>query len=423
MMSFDDLKNEFATIKRHVLNKREKPHKLLLLLGVFDLLDAGKVSDNRIYFNDELGAAFREQFNQLADTVDWMQVSLPFFHLRTSNFWEHKILPGRKIEYDLLTTSGGGSKRILDNIEFANFSDDAWYYIKQQEFRNKLRETMTATVSASKLGTAFHEQFKLSRNGLAQMLRVVESNAGAKALVYDDFKGATTLGNNQVKSFRNYLKASGLMNEDFTLTAFGKAVFEHDASLSEPQTQWCLHYGMSISHMPGPIYWNRLVTDDFTPDRTFTRTGLADEIRAVTTEGGATPLAPDTYLEAATVFTGTYTDADALGSLGIIEATSVRNQYTIRQPRAVSVGAFACLLADYWERHWPDRSDVVLEQITQGELARVLLLSENKVNDLLGSLAAPDLALVKRQRKHTPYQVLRQPGLDAATLWETHLYR
>lgn len=53
----------------------------------------------------------------------------------------------------------------------------------------------------------------------------------------------------------------------------------------------------------------------------------------------------------------------------------------------------------------------------------MLLLSENKVNDLLGSLAAPDMALVKRQRKHLPYQVIRQPSLDAATLWQTHFYR
>ena len=42
---------------------------------------------------------------------------------------------------------------------------------------------------------------------------------------------------------------------------------------------------------------------------------------------------------------------------------------------------------------------------------------------LLGSLAAPDMALVKRQRKHLPYQVIRQPSLDAAALWQTHLYR
>ena len=125
----------------------------------------------------------------------------------------------------------------------------------------------------------------------------------------------------------------------------------------------------------------------------------------------------------ATAYLSTYGKEEGFASLGILEEATGRSQYTIRQPRALSVGAFACLLADYWQRHWPDRSDVLLEQVTQGELARVLLLSENKVNDLLGALAAPDLALIKRQRKHTPYQVIRQPGLDVATLWETHLYR
>ncbi|WP_072008534.1 DUF4007 family protein [Hymenobacter sp. IS2118] len=422
-MSLDDLITEVSSLKRRVINNREKPHKLLLLLAVFDLLDSGKISENRIYYDDQLGKAFREQFNLLADAGDWMQISQPFFHLRSSSFWEHEIKPGRKPEYDKISTPGGGSKKITENIDFARFSDKAWLIIKEQNFRTRLRETINSMIVSQKLGTAFHEQFKLNRNGLAQMLRVVENNKPGNTLVYDDFKQATTLGNNQVKSYRNYLKASGLTNEDLTLTPFGQTVVENDSSLSEADTQWCLHYGMSVSHMPGPLYWNRLVNEGFTPGRPVSSSHLADDIREITTEGGAAPLAPDTYREAAAVFIGTYSDLDSLGSLGILEEAEGRSQYTVRQPRALSVGAFACLLADYWQRHWPDRADVLLEQVTQGELARVLLLSENKVNDLLGSLAAPDMALVKRQRKHLPYQIIRQPSLDAATLWQTHLYR
>lgn len=422
-MSLDDLKSEINSLKRRVIGSREKPHKLLLLLAVFDLLDTGKISDNRIYFDDQLGRAFREQFNLLADPGDWMQISQPFFHLRSSSFWKHEIKLGRKAEYDKVSTPGGGSKKITENIEFAYFSNEAWQIIKEPSNRRQLSDTINSMIFSQKLGTAFHEQFKLNRSGLSQMLRVIEANKSGKSLVYDDFKDATTLGNNQIKSYRNYLKASGLTTDSLAITPFGKAVIEHDLSLSESATQWCLHYGMSVSHMPGPVYWNKLVTDIFTPGRPLSLGQVADDIKEITTEGGAAPLASETYREAASVFLGTYTEKEYLGSLGILEKSSAVNQCTVLQPRVLSAGAFACLLADYWQRHWSDRSDVLLEQVTQGELARVLLLSENKVNDLLGSLAAPDLALVKRQRKHTPYQVIRQPGLDAATLWETHLYR
>ncbi|TGE25204.1 DUF4007 family protein [Hymenobacter aquaticus] len=422
-MSLDSLIEEFSKIKRHVASKREKPHKLILLLSVLDLVDEGYLTENKIYFDNKLKSAFREKFSLLAAPDDLMQVAPPYFHLRSSTFWHHKVKEEREVEYNKLTTSGGGSKRIEDNIEYAYFSDDVWTHIVNKGSRIKLQEAMTSVVAAQKLGTAFHEQFKLERNGMSQMLRVVNSNAGKKNLTFDDYKEHTDVGNNKIKSFRNYLKAGGLVNEESALTAFGQAVVEHDLMLAKPETQWVIHYGMSVSHMPGPIYWNKLVTSFLTPGRPISSQVLADEIRDITLSNGSAELAAGTYREAAAVFIRTYSDNDSLGALNILEEENGRTQYTVRQPRALPVGTFACLLADYWERHWPERDDVVLEDITRGELAHVLLLSENKVNDLLGALAAPDMALIKRQRKHLPYQIIRQPGLDAAALWQTHLYR
>jgi predicted restriction endonuclease len=63
----------------------------------------------------------------------------PFFHLRSSGFWHHRIIPGREAEYAALTTTSGDKKRILRNIEYAFLSDEAFQIIKDASARTIVR--------------------------------------------------------------------------------------------------------------------------------------------------------------------------------------------------------------------------------------------------------------------------------------------
>ena len=268
-----------------------------------------------------------------------------------------------------------------------------------------------------KVALSYHRGFGLVRSAVSAVLRSFgEGNTRAQS------EEELTLGPDQFTAAMNYSERSGLTALGKP-TAFGLAVLEHDAILSEQATQWAMHYFLSNPALNAPNYWAMLTLNNLSLLGQVNQARITEAITDYSQEVSGWEPSDRTVKSGATAYLSTYGKGEGLGSLGILEDVGGRSQYTVRQPRALSTGAFACLLADYWQRHWPDRSDVLLEQVTQGELARVLLLSENKVNDLLGSLAAPDLALVKRQRKHTPYQVIRQPGLDAATLWETHLYR
>jgi hypothetical protein len=268
-----------------------------------------------------------------------------------------------------------------------------------------------------KVALSYYRGFGLVRPAVSAVLRSL-AEGNTRAQTEEDL----TLGTDQFTAAINYSERSGLIASG-KLTAFGLAAFEHDATLSEQATQWAMHYFLSNPALNAPNYWAMLTLNNLSLLGQVNQVRIAEAITDYTQEVSGWEPSDRTIKSGTTAYLNTYSREDGLGSLGILEEVSGRGQYIVRQPRALSTGAFACLLADYWQRHWPDRSDVLLEQVTQGELARILLLSENKVNDLLGSLAAPDLALIKRQRKHTPYQVIRQPGLDAASLWETHLYR
>ena len=96
---------EIETMRRGGSKDEQKPHKLFLLLAVLDLFDQGLIPENRIYFDEPLIKNFEKYFRLFAKEDDWCQPGPPFFHLRSSTFWKHKIKPGRESNYYKLKTS------------------------------------------------------------------------------------------------------------------------------------------------------------------------------------------------------------------------------------------------------------------------------------------------------------------------------
>ena len=111
------LKKESQRVQRDITHGHKKPHKLVMLLAVLDLFDKRIVTENKIPLDDNLSKSFSNLFNLIRTDGDWKQPAPPFFHLRTSSFWKHKIKDGREVQYSKLSTSGGGSKRIEENTD------------------------------------------------------------------------------------------------------------------------------------------------------------------------------------------------------------------------------------------------------------------------------------------------------------------
>lgn len=134
------LERAIASIRLGRAGGRSKPHKPLMLLIVLDLFDANLVEDNRIFYNQDLVERFQEYFEAVKREGDWCQPAPPFFHLRSSDFWRHQVIPGREKQYSGLQTSGGGSKRILDNIQYAYLDKNAFAVFSDPNRRQELRQ-------------------------------------------------------------------------------------------------------------------------------------------------------------------------------------------------------------------------------------------------------------------------------------------
>ncbi|MER3555222.1 MAG: hypothetical protein C4331_12995 [Meiothermus sp.] len=135
--NLEALKIELSSIRRGGRAGHERPHKLIMLL---DLFEDDLLGDNRIYLDDNLISRFKQHFSRYKAKDDLCQPAPPFFHLRSSSFWHHKILPGKEEEYKKTSTTGGGRKRIDELIEYSYLSEQMYQIMINQALRHELRQ-------------------------------------------------------------------------------------------------------------------------------------------------------------------------------------------------------------------------------------------------------------------------------------------
>jgi predicted restriction endonuclease len=133
------LKAQIQNLRRNRRDGRPSPHKLVMLLAVIDLADEGLLVENRVYLNKALTDRFERHFVRYRRAGDWCQPGPPFFHLRSAEFWHHKVIPGMEPVYAKIRTSGGGTKLIHDTVEYAYLDQSSYALIKRDDTRRDLR--------------------------------------------------------------------------------------------------------------------------------------------------------------------------------------------------------------------------------------------------------------------------------------------
>ena len=125
-------KDEFVSPKNTSLNLEEelrglrlatyRGHKLrykpLLLLATCHLIDSGQIPENKIFLTTHL----EELYEQIALSVGYVKtdnIGLPYFHLRTSSFWCHKVFPGKEQLYKNHPRLGRSRSILQQTIEYA----------------------------------------------------------------------------------------------------------------------------------------------------------------------------------------------------------------------------------------------------------------------------------------------------------------
>lgn len=145
-MSLLAYEKQFANLKVNQNGAEKSPHKVAMLLAVMDLFASEHITDNAIYFDDELKAAFKIHFESLAGSADRCNPHLPYFHLRSSGFWFHQIKAGQQHDYGQLSTANGPGV-INTHIAFVYLEDELFellsYGVARELLKHALYENLT----------------------------------------------------------------------------------------------------------------------------------------------------------------------------------------------------------------------------------------------------------------------------------------
>lgn len=148
----EKFKEEILELKRGKQGKHYRPHKLVMILAIVELSDRGLLSENKIFLTEPLLSIFENIFLLVKKEDDLCQPGPPFFHLRTSGFWFHKVRPECKKAYSKLTTTGGGLRLIEQYIEYAYLREDVYELIANPSSHKKLRLFISNLLNAPEEG-------------------------------------------------------------------------------------------------------------------------------------------------------------------------------------------------------------------------------------------------------------------------------
>jgi putative restriction endonuclease len=136
--------HKFSKLRQGVTKYGPAPHKPVLLLAVFQGLEEGWISENRIELSPELVGAFKSIWQNLVTTGHSPLIAQPFFYMRSEKFWHHIPHPG----YEKWVKVSKNCKSIgvlLQAVAYAQLDPELFMLAMSPAHRVVLKHTLVET--------------------------------------------------------------------------------------------------------------------------------------------------------------------------------------------------------------------------------------------------------------------------------------
>jgi hypothetical protein len=261
-------------------------------------------------------------------------------------------------------------------------------------------------VTDQRLGTVFHESFSLSRPAIKSVLETIirQEDAHEASNLQETLRDNTDLGTNYIRAMPRYAFGCGLLDENYLPTSFGKLAHIYDPFLEQPTTLWLMHYHLSAPQGPGPSFWSELVLSRFRSGDKFSANDIKEQIDELYERNEGRRLADSSARSTATIFLGTYTKAEGLGKLEILEDMG-DDYYRVLEPELPPAWSVACAFLEYWQAEYGNRMTVNLDDLYSPRgLAQLFMIGPSRMNAVLRILQQETYLEVHRVAP--PYQVV-----------------
>ena len=140
-MSLQFYEDKFKTLRPDRSSGHARPHKMCMLLAVMDLVEQRVISENKIVYNQDLKNAFVARFNTFKQKNDDETPHNPFYFLKSSGFWYHKIKEGQQSLYESISQSIS-DKKVRESISYAQVDNELFEYFQSEIARNCLKNAL-----------------------------------------------------------------------------------------------------------------------------------------------------------------------------------------------------------------------------------------------------------------------------------------
>ena len=141
----------------HRQNGQPSPHKACLLLAVMDLVEREVITENRIYYNDALKAAFANRFEPLRGDRGLNRPYVPYYYLKSSNFWHHQQKDGATAAANYLAfeQNGNTEARIRESVRYVYLDPPLFEYFRSANARSALKAALAENFNDEQIRELF----------------------------------------------------------------------------------------------------------------------------------------------------------------------------------------------------------------------------------------------------------------------------
>ncbi|GAA0880213.1 HNH endonuclease [Algoriphagus jejuensis] len=169
-MKLETIIRDLTRLRRAGTKYGVAPHKPVLLMSLFDLMDSGIMPDNRFFVNSDLVGTFHENWSLLVNTGHQEDFTQPFYYLQNdrinnTRFWFLKPKPGYSIQAHIKNIF-----TLSEVLEFAHFSEDFFAVLAILGNRHIIREFLLETYFPGA-----KEAFMQRKKGESRYLRSIEA--------------------------------------------------------------------------------------------------------------------------------------------------------------------------------------------------------------------------------------------------------
>ena len=139
----------FKNLRTNNKYGRKSPHKAILMLTVIELYEQNILTDNEIFYDENLKSMFLKVWNRVLpkEPLFHPDAYLPFWYLQNDSFWH--VVPNRGKE-DILslmrdTNIKPSEAKLNDSVRYAELDEDLYFLMTLPSGRSSLKRVLLET--------------------------------------------------------------------------------------------------------------------------------------------------------------------------------------------------------------------------------------------------------------------------------------